>query len=343
MPFLSDPLTHLEGSNEHVALKVFKSQLRILNSSATDKRSILDFERKLHDAGYVDFFKNLSDVERDLISSSPVKYFIPWRPVWKDDSVSTPCRLAFDATMSTKGACSLNSLLAKGANSLNNLQGILIRWSLRHHAFHTDVQKMYNRVMLDQAHWCYQLYLFSENLDLNDKPEWKVIKTLIYGVRPSGNLAEYALRRTVELSRDEYPLAYNPITYDTYMDDVASGTECSESSSRVMDEIQVALARGGFALKGFTTSGNDPPEHLTQDGQSVSVLGLKWFPKGDFFKLNIAQQNFTKKKRGRKSMDSAGVIPEVLTLTHCVSRAAEIFDPLGRAAPITGALKLDLA
>ena len=300
LPFIRDPLTHLESSNEHVALKVFKSQLKILNANDDDKRSVLEFEGKLQDAGYVDYFKNLSSNERASILDSPVKYFIPWRPVWKGDSVSTPCRLAFDATMSTKGACSLNSLLAKGASSLNNLQSILIRWTSYPHAFHTDVQKMYNRVLLDQAHWCYQMYLFSENLNVNDHPEWKVIKTLIYGVRPSGNLAECALRRTVELTKEEFPLAYRPITFDTYMDDCASGTENAESSRRVMDQIQLSGAKGGFSFKGCSFSGAPPPANMSQDGESVSVLGMKWFPKGDFLKLNIGELNLAKKRRSRK-------------------------------------------
>ena len=51
-----------------------------------------------------------------------------------------------------------------------------------------------------------------------------MIKTLIYGVRSSGALAECGLRKTVELAREEYPLAFSPITHDTYMDDCGSGT-----------------------------------------------------------------------------------------------------------------------
>ena len=186
-----------------------------------------------------------------MIASSPVKYFTSWRPVYKEDSVTTPCRLAFDASMSSKGACSLNSILAKGANSLNNLQAITIRWTTHPHVFHTDVQKMYNRVLLDSSHWCYQMYLFSKNLDIGDTPEWKVIKTLIYGVRPSGSLAECALRRTVELCKDIYPLAYDPIMHGTYMDDCASGTESLDASLKVMDEIEAAVGKGGVHVKGF--------------------------------------------------------------------------------------------
>ena len=84
------------------------------------------------------------------------------------------------------------------------------------------------------------------------------------------------------------------------MDDCASGTESLDKSFRVMDEIQAAIRQGGFDLKGFSISGRSPPEHLTQDGESVTVLGLKWFPKGDFFKLNIGEQNFSQKLKGKK-------------------------------------------
>ena len=343
LPFIADPLTRLEPSNEHVALRVFKAQIKILNAKPNDKKAVLDFEQKLQNLGYVDYFENLSKEERDLITQNPVKYFIPWRPVWKLDSLSTPCRLAFDASMSTKDACSLNSLLAKGANTLNNLQAITIRWTTHHHAFHTDIQKMYNRVELHKSHWCYQMYLFDKDLSIDAIPNWKIIKTIIYGVKPSGGLAVCGLRRTVMKSKDTYPLSFYPIMNDTYMDDCASGTESPESSYKVMDEIHAAIKQGGFDLKGFSMSGNSPPEHLSQDGESVTVLGLKWFPKGDFFKLNIGEQNFSRKLRGKKPKDSAGIIPVKLTLRDCVSRTSEIFDPLGRIAPIVAGFKLDIS
>ena len=225
---------------------------------------------------------------------------------------------------------------------MNNLQAIAIRWITHPHVFHTDVQKMYNRVLLDSSHWCYQMYLFSKNLDIGDTPEWKVIKTLIYGVKPSGSLAECALRRTVELCKDIYPLAYDPIMHDTYMDDCASGTESLDASLKVMDEIEAAVGKGGFTLKGFTISGSDPPPHLTLDGKSAIVFCGKWFPKGDFYTLSINEQNFTKKHRGRK-VGKGSTVPDVLTLTNCVSRVAEIFDLLGKVAPIIGGLKLDIS
>ena len=48
LPFILDPDTHLVN-NEHVALKVYNSQIRILNDRSEDKKAILDFEQKLQD------------------------------------------------------------------------------------------------------------------------------------------------------------------------------------------------------------------------------------------------------------------------------------------------------
>ena len=81
---------------------------------------------------------------------------------------------------------------------MNRLVEILIRWSLRAYAFHTDIQKMYNAIQLDKSHWNYQLYLWNNSFDITD-PKWKVIKTLIYGLKSSGNQAECGLRKTAKL------------------------------------------------------------------------------------------------------------------------------------------------
>ena len=53
--------------------------------------------------------------------------------------------------------------------------------------------------------------------------------------------------------------------------------------------------------------------------------------------------NFTKKLCGRKPTAVRGIIPENLTKRDCVSRVAEIFDPLGKMMPIVCGLKLDIS
>ena len=128
-----------------------------------------------------------------------------------------------------------------------------------------------------------------------------------------------------------------------YVDDCLSGTCSAENVKGITDELSIALRKGGFTLKGFTFSKLDPPENLSGDQESIVVGGLKWFPKGDFLQLNINNLNFNRKIRGRKAVGVSGVIPEMLSKADYVSKVGEIWDPLGRVAPITGGMKLDIS
>ena len=192
LPFLVDPDVRLIW-NERQALKVYQNQVKKLQQTPSDKTAVIASERKLHTLGFVDFVDNLCKEDRERIVNNRVKYFIPLRATWNENSLSTLCRLVFYASQSTIGNHSLNSLLAKGVNGMNNLVQILIRWTCKPFVFHTDIQKMYNAVHLDKNHWRYQMYLWDDNLNLQVQPRWKVIKTLIYGVRSSGNQAECGL------------------------------------------------------------------------------------------------------------------------------------------------------
>ena len=71
--------------------------------------------------------------------------------------------MVFDASQGTRGGCSLNSLLAKGTNSMINLVEIL-RWTTHLYVLHTNIHKMYNAVRLDKSYWRYQLYLWEDEL-----------------------------------------------------------------------------------------------------------------------------------------------------------------------------------
>ena len=72
---------------------------------------------------------------------------------------------------------------------------------------------------------------------------------------------------------------------------------------------------------------------------SILVGGLKWYCKEDYLKLNIGEFNFSKKLRGRKVLSDLGKVPGKFTRRDCVS---EVFDPLGKGAPIIGGMKLDM-
>ena len=73
---------------------------------------------------------------------------------------------------------------------MNSLLQITIRWTVYLFVYHCDISSFYNSVPLNVENWRYQLYWWCENLDVERPPLQMVIKTLIYGERPNGSLAE---------------------------------------------------------------------------------------------------------------------------------------------------------
>ena len=64
LPFIKDPRSRL-SPNENIALKVYKSQVKMLGNSPNDKQEVIKSERKLHDLGFVECFDKLTDKQDD--------------------------------------------------------------------------------------------------------------------------------------------------------------------------------------------------------------------------------------------------------------------------------------
>ena len=70
-----------------------------------------------------------------------------------------------------------------------------------------------------------------------------------------------------------------------------------------MSDTEDVLKLVKMEVKGWALSDEDPPEQLTEDGASVSIPYMTWYPKIDAYKLNISPLHFGKKSKGRYSPD----------------------------------------
>ena len=341
LPLLQNPSIALVP-NKNKALQVYYQQVKKLNKCPQDKADVIASELKLHQLGHVAFVKDLTPAQQNYLKNHTIQNYIAWRAVWNGNSVSTPCRLVFDASQPTASGKSLNDILAKGKNNMNKLIEIFIRWSMHKVAIHTDIRKMYNTVKLREEDWCLQRYVWHNELDPNQPPEEKVILTLIYGVKASGNQSERGLRETARFSKVEYPEVHRIVENDIYVDDCLTGETSKEIASQRADEIELVLQKGGFSLKGVTMSHQKPSTTLSEDSESVKVAGMRWYPEQDEISLDVSPLNFAKKSRGKKPTHLNNTIPKLLTRRHCVSKVSEIFDLTGKITPITAALKIDL-
>ena len=124
---------------------------------------------------------------------------------------------------------------------------------------------MYNTIRLDTKDWCFQRYIWQNELDPAKIPKEKIIKTLIYGIRPSGNQAECGLRSIADLFKDDYPEVNKIVQDDVYVDDCITGESSIDTAYTREDELELIMHRGGFHLQGVTFSGTDPSPELTDD------------------------------------------------------------------------------
>ena len=124
-----------------IKTKLYNQQIRKLDRHLQDKRDFSESEAKLQKLGFVEFVKNLTPEQQQMLKASDVQNFIAWRAVWNGNSVSTPCRIAFDASQQTPSGTNLNDILAKGKNNMNKLVEIVIRWSKHRIGFRTDIKR----------------------------------------------------------------------------------------------------------------------------------------------------------------------------------------------------------
>ena len=107
-------------------MRVYERQVKKLGNSPADKESILKAEKKLQDLGFVQWVKNLSAEDQEMLKNSKIQNYIPWLIAWKLSSVSSPCRPVFNASQPTDTGKSLNDILAKGRNNMNKLQEVFM-------------------------------------------------------------------------------------------------------------------------------------------------------------------------------------------------------------------------
>ena len=349
LPFVKDPATALVD-NRGQAEKIFASQLRSFDKNPAMKEAVLAAHDKLLSRGHVAAVSELSTDERRAFDATPGSYVLPWSCVAKADSVSTPFRVVFNASFKTRTGESLNTALAKGANKLPLILSLLLRFSSRRFALAADVSMAYNAVKLVPEHFRYQQYLWKEGLEVANPTITMLIRTLIYGVRPSGNLTGAGFVRVADYAEEHFPhLAKGAavIKNDTYVDDSVASFDSLEECREVANAMVEVLSLGGAVIKDFAFSTVPPSDKLSTDGAHVGVLGYSWNTVTEELFLAVRPTVLGKGRKSRRFIEEESEIWEALrdtfTKRTLQGQLARVYDPKGFATPITALIKLDLA
>ena len=350
LPFISDPESNIKP-NRRIAECILASQLKITSGNDQIKSDVLAAHNKLRSRGFVVKLSELEPEIQDLIDieGDRAHYFIPWRMMWKPTSLSSPGRMVFDASSCTPGGSSLNSILAKGENRLSKLFDILLKFRAGMDGYTADISMAYNNVYLNPEFYRFQLYLWKEELDVKAPSEIFVVRTLIYGVRPSGNLMLAAFKLLTNHCMDYFP-EHEPgarALEQAYVDDLLHATRGGRTARQDAESLLFVLSLGNLSIKGFTFSGEAPPPEVSSDGKTVGLLGMVWESESDKLSADCKPVFFGRVKRGKLPELVTGDLKTALeknfTKRTVLSKLASLYDPVGLLSPLTVRYKLDFS
>ena len=279
--------------------------------------------------------------------AGPVQY-ITHHAVLKD-STSTPLRVVTNSSFKN-GKYSLNDLLPKGPNSLNDMLEVTVRFRAYEKVFAYDLSKAYNtmKTTVVERHVRRFIWRFTEDGPWIDF----AIDCVHFGDRPAACQLEVSKGKIAKLGKKIDPEASKKLVKDTYVDDgFSGGTEAAikrivgtkDDQGKYSGTLAKILAIGGYEVKEIVIEGD-----MDQDDKNLlsnTVFGYYWDPKTKNMKM-IISLNLSKKKRSvrilpdLKKEDLKDLVHIKMTKRNLLGITNSFGDFLGMADPFTIRFKL---
>ena len=204
-------------------------------------------------------------------------------------------------------------------------------------AITADISKMYHRILILLEDQHVHRFLWRD-LEIDRPPDTYVMNVLTFGDKPAPAMAQVALRKTVDEGESESPRAAQVVKDNSYMDDILDSVSTNQEARELTTAIDCILEKGGFQVKGWqsneelnqTSNQKDEEEiNVPQSKQDAKVLGVVWNNKDDVLKYEVkVEVTITQKPK--------------LTKRTILSQVAQVYDPIGFAAPYLVRAKIGL-
>ncbi|XP_048759507.2 uncharacterized protein LOC125669103 [Ostrea edulis] len=241
-------------------------------------------------------------------------------------------RVVFDSS-AKYGGVSLNDILLTGPDLTNSLSGILLRFRGEPVAIMGDIQQMFYCFKVDENNRDFLRFLWYEDNDFNKSLTDYHMCVHVFGNSPSPAIATYGLRKTAEMSKENYgDDVYNFICRDFYVDDGITSLPTPGVAIDLMKRTQSALQTiGNLRLHKIASNSEEvmkafQPFDLTKDLKDLDLssdtlpvqrsLGLNWDIETDSFMFKLAKDIKPYTRRG------------------ILSTINSVYDPLGFLAPV---------
>ena len=321
----------LLGDNKAACERRLRTQLKKLATRPKEEQEQVKASiNKLITRGFVSTEQEFTALERAIVDENQTPYHIPTSIVFKSSSISSPSRVCLDGSAKTNTGYSINDLLPKGGLSLS-IGSLIQNWKAFPIAASGDLANYYCRFALAPEFWPVQKFLWIDDLDPNGVPTTYYVKTIIYGLKPSGVVCHYGINKLIEVFDCLRSLTL-------YVDDAVAGFYSIDEAKEQVEDIVKTLTRFNLPFKGndMAVTGIQPPKEIVTEEGDVGINCVKWNPVTDTFKCNTPTLYLGKSDRGSLATvnicpadDADGILkwlPERFTLKDLLSKTASHYD-----------------
>ena len=252
-------------------------------------------------------------------------FYLPRRPVVREDSRTTKVRPVFDASAKGYNGISLNDCLETGPNLLPNILGVLTRFRRWKFAVTADVTKAFLQIKVHEADQNALRFLW----ELKGKVREMVFDRVPFGTRAS----PFLLNATIKHHLTKYTpnKTIRELNQNLYVDDFLSGADSENDALSLIADAKRTMGEAGMDLTKWSSNSKVVADTVFKEfdprftvEESTKVLGLKWLPGEDCFTFSgLNNQEYI-----------------VVSKRTVLSFIARLFDPLGFLAPFIITAKL---
>ena len=309
LPWKEDPRTL--PTNYNMAMS---RMLSVVNSLRKVPKNLEKYHNVIKDQLKSDY---IEIVENSELTSTC--HYLPHHAVMKESN-TTPLRVVFDCSAKTAQCpLSLNDCLYSGPPLLNDLCSVLLRFRLNGYCCTADIAKAFLQIGLKSADRDFTRFLWPvDPFDTNSPVTTYRFKSVLFGSTSSQFLLMATLMHHLE--RDNSWIS-NKILRDLYVDNLISTFKYESDLVDFYCASRKLLSDANFNLREWSSNSkllNDMLPSHESTSTKQKILGLNWDTETDLVTFPIKTSSYKK-----------------ITKREVVSRAAEIYDPLGYLLPVT--------
>ncbi|XP_055910735.1 uncharacterized protein LOC129945101 [Eupeodes corollae] len=329
----------LPWKNPHVSIKSNRNEaLRRLDSLTRRLTRIPEKLKEYDDAVRRMISDGIAEVvPSDEKETSKRVFYLPHRPVYKEESITTKMRIVFDASAGSEHSPPLYDLLQVGANLLPDVLKVLLNFRLGRFGIVADVEKAFLQIMLNvNDRDSHRFIWYTSPTSPHQRPEYKDYRMtrVTFGVNSSPFLLTGTIRMHLSKEEDCFPKTCKALKECFYMDDLVMSVDTEEEGKQISKEAAIIMSNASMNLTKWNSNGSQIRECLrSTDGPATQntqkVLGLLWYVISD--EIGVPLQSV-------ENLLGSNLIRG--TKRNVLQAIARIFDPLGMLGPVVIKIKI---